>query len=124
MKALMVLVLLAFLVSVGDAQAVATRTESASNKWYNTATAVALDTIFERSASTGTGGYLVGVAWNTNVASDTLILYDGTRAIATTILPATAPAPFFQEFYCKVDSLLTYKKVKTSNITVIYRTNY
>jgi hypothetical protein len=100
--------------------AVGTRTEATFNHAINLKT-TAIDTTL-----TVTGKYLVGILVGTNIASDSIIVKEGSATLSTMVFGSTASnTPIWIPLNCAIDSAsFSVFKAKASDITVIYRKNY
>lgn len=106
-----------FLVSTAFAQQ-SIRTEAASGLYLNKA-AAGTDTLTSAK-------YVVGIVFNTIVASDTVELKNGTASVAKIIFTSSPPVyPIYIPYGIRVDSAtVTIVRAKATNLTVIYRIGY
>lgn len=108
------------------------RTQDTRNLlWYSASGAVGGSPDTDTLAASGVIKYLVGINFNTAVASDTVYLYigsnpTGAKYFGKFFIPSTAaPAQFYQQINAKVDSnYVILKRYKTSDVSIIYRTLY
>jgi hypothetical protein len=110
----------------------AVKTESAGGKYKNYISSTSGDTLITQAPTvtgssilyTGMSGFVVGVLVGSPVASDTIIIKNGVGVVAQIILPASGLSPYYIPIGARVDTSLIFTQKKTSNTTLIYRTNY
>lgn len=101
----------------------AVKTEAVSNLYKNYSAATAGDTL-NTVKTTSEKQYLVGIIISAPVASDTIIVKNGTGTVVNLIEPAAAPFVYYLPIGCHVDTSIVYIQKKTSNATLIYRKTY
>jgi hypothetical protein len=69
--------------------------------------------------------HLVTLIVTLPIATDTIIVKQGTTTMATILVPTTASNPFYIPLDCKIDSnIVTVQRKKTSHVVTVWRSNY